>query len=880
MLRLASSRSGLDEAEATARLQRHGVNRFATQRRASAVRLLFGQFANVPILILLLAIAVSASVGHETEAIVIAVIVLFSVLLGFVQEFRTERAVEALHRLAAPTATVVRGGRERTIGADHLVPGDVIRLAAGHRVAADIRLIESWSLRADEAALTGESAPVDKQPLERFAAKKAALGERGNMAFAGTLITYGRGTGVVVATGMDTEFGRIVSLLAEAVPRRTPLQDNLDRVGKTLAVCALAIVAVVCTAGILRGGSAVDLLIFGFAVAVAVVPEALPAVVTISLAIGARRMARRNALIRRLPAVETLGCTSVICSDKTGTLTKDEMTARKLWTHQRLLTLTGIGYEPFGRLICNGETVSPAPAEIALLQAATLASDATLTTAGGGRAGIQGDPTEGALVVAAAKAGLHRAELERRLPRIGEIPFASEARRMTTLHRAEDGRIVACSKGAVEVLLGDCATLLTEHGERPLGEDERVLILEQTHRLAAQALRVLAVATKDPATPADAERGMTLLGLVGMIDPPRPESKDAVEQCQQAGIRVVMITGDHPSTARAVASELGILTTGRLATGAEIDRMPPAEFDHAVEEIDVYARVSPEHKLRVVQALQKQGHVVAVTGDGVNDAPALKQADIGIAMGITGTDASKEAAAMMLTDDNFASIVAAVEEGRGIFDNIKKYLMYLLAANIGEIGLIGCAALIGLPMPLTAVQILYVNLATDGLPALALAVDPPDQGTMRRRPRDPRAGIFTPSVVTLMLAGGLWSMAANLGLFHWAIRQDHLTNEMAMTLVFVALVLTEFCKAFSYRSFDRSILRGPFGNRWLNLAILWELALLLGLIYVPPLRHWFGTYPLGIAEWAVVIGSAFSIVPSLELMKWIVRRHGRKREAF
>lgn len=875
--KLASSRSGLGESEAAARRTQHGANRFAEHHRVSAARLLFGQFANVLIVILLLAIAISAYLGREVEAIVIGVIVLFSVLLGFFQEFRAEKAVEALRELTAPTAVVVRDGVERTMSAELLVPGDLIRLASGNRVAADIRLMESWSLRADESALTGESTPVNKGAVDRIA-DTASLGERTNMAFAGTLITHGRALGIAVATGMDTEFGQVVRLLGKTSPRRTPLQRNLDRVGKTLALLALLIVAVICLMGAIRGGSLVDLLIFGFALAVAVVPEALPAVVTISLAIGARRMVQRNALIRRLPAVETLGCTSVICSDKTGTLTKDEMTARKLWTCQRLLTLTGTGYEPFGRLICNGEAVSPTPTEIALLQGATLASDAVLTTDETGRAGIKGDPTEGALVVAAAKAGLHRLELDSRFPRIGEIPFTSEAKRMTTLHRTEDGQTVAYSKGAVEIIVGSCSALRTAEGEQPLAEEERILILEQAHQLAAQALRVLAVATKQPATVADAEQGMTFLGLIGMIDPPRPESKGAVEHCERAGIRVVMITGDHPSTARAVASEVGILKTGRIVTGAEIDAMPLQEFDRAVGEIDVYARVSPEHKLRIVTALQNQGQVVAMTGDGVNDAPALKQADIGIAMALTGTDVSKEAAAMMLTDDNFASIVAAVEEGRGIFDNIKKYLMYLLAANIGEIGLIGFAALFGLPMPLSAVQILYVNLATDGLPALALAVDPSDKRLMHRPPRDPRSGIFTPSVVILMLAGGIWSMAVNLGLFYWANLQDRLTAEMAMTIVFVALVLTEFCKAYSFRSHDRPISRSPFSNRWLNLAILWEFALLLALVYLPPLQRWFGTFPLGGADWAMVIGSAFSIIPVLELTKWLVCRYSLQRE--
>lgn len=871
LARLDTRLDGLSEAEARRRLEPHGFNEIQETRRVSAVALFLSQFANVLIVILLLAIGLSAYLGHELEAMVIAVIVLFAVILGFVQEYRAERAMEALRQMAAPCAAVIRDGIEKEIPARELVPGDLIRLRTGDRVPADIRLVDAVNLKSDESALTGESVPVEKH-TDAAVPSGADIGERSTTVFAGTLVTYGRGSGVVTETGMNTEFGRIVGLMQKAVPHRTPLQRNLDKAGRVLAVAAVAIVAVIVAQGVLRGESWIQMLVFGIALAVAVVPEALPAVVTISLAIGARKMVKRHALIRRLPAVETLGCTSVICSDKTGTLTKDEMTVRKLWTAERLLTITGTGYEPFGRLICNGEPVSPVPVEQVLLEAAVLASDASLTRTADGRPGIKGDPTEGALVVAAAKAGLMRRDLEHRLPRIGEIPFSSESKRMTTIHRGGDGSTVAYAKGAAEVIVDACSLRATAAGDVPLGEEDRTRILEQAHQLAAQALRVLAVAMKKNAAPDDAERGLSFLGLVGMIDPPRPESKEAVERCERAGIRVVMITGDHPSTARAVAGELGILKTGRLATGTELDAMSPGDFARAAAEVEVYARVSPEHKLRVVEALQKQGHVVAVTGDGVNDAPALKQADIGIAMGIAGTDVSREAAAMMLTDDNFASIVAAVEEGRGIFNNIKKYLMYLLAANIGEIGLIGCAALFALPMPLSAVQILYVNLATDGLPALALALDPNDRSLMRQKPRDPRAGMFTKPVVTLMFAGGLWSMLVNLGLFCWALNQQHQTTEMAMTVVFAALVLTEFFKAYSYRLYDRLILRGPFRNRWLNLAILWELSLLLAVIYAPPLQKLFGTFALTPDDWAVLIGSAFSIVPFLECIKWLLRR--------
>ncbi len=864
---LKVGRRGLDEADAQQRLAEQGFNELVEQERVSVLRLFIAQFANVLTLILLLAIGISAYLGRDTEAIVIAVIVLFSVLLGFFQEFRAEHAVAALRQMTAPTATVIREGIEKTISASLLVTGDLIRLTTGSRVPADVRLLEVKSLQTDEAALTGESTPVGKRDNET-APESAGIGERVNMAFSGTLVTHGRGLGLVVATGMNTEFGQVVRMLGQAAARKTPLQRNLDRVGKILALFALVIVAVICAQGVIRGESLVEMLIFGFALAVAVVPEALPAVVTVSLAIGARRMAARNALIRRLPAVETLGCTSVICADKTGTLTRDEMTVRKVFTGDRLVTLSGTGYEPFGRLICNGESVSPSALEISVLQAATLCSDAELLSSPGGRATIKGDPTEGALIVAAAKIGLKKAELEQRFARIDEIPFTSETKRMTTLHRIDDTHTVAYAKGAAEIILASCAQRMTGQGDVALDDEQRSIILEQAHELADQALRVLAVAQKSDVTIAGAECGMTFLGLVGMIDPPRSESQAAVAMCEQAGIKVVMITGDHPSTARAVAREIGILKTGRLVTGGELEAVDDRDLQHLVGETDVYARVSPQHKLRVVEALQKNGHVVAMTGDGVNDAPALKRADIGIAMGISGTDVSREAAAMILTDDNFASIVAAVEEGRGIFNNIRKYLMYLLAANIGEIGLVGSAALLGLPMPLSAVQILYVNLATDGLPALALALDPNESDLMHRKPRDPLAGIFTRPVVTLMLAGGLWSMLVNLGLFFWAMQQPEHTQPMAMTIVFAALVLTEFFKAYTYRSYDRSIFSRTFSNKWLNMAILWEFGLLLALIYVPLLQQLFGTLPLDAFDWLVIVGAAFSIVPVLEGVKW------------
>ncbi|MBI2948428.1 MAG: cation-translocating P-type ATPase [Verrucomicrobia bacterium] len=868
--RLGSSLHGLTVAEAARRLVEHGPNELQAAHRVSPWGLLGEQFKNVLVVILLVATGLSAFLGHGVEAIVIAVIVLFAVLLGFIQEFRAERAIEALRQMAAPTATVLREGSELEIPARELVPGDVIFLRAGDKVPADARLIEAINLQIEEAALTGESVPVEKHTAA-LDPSDLAVGDRKNMAYAGTASTYGRGRALAVATGMNTEFGKIAGMLQSVETGRTPLQVNLDKVGRTLAWAALVIVSMIVTLGLMRGQPFLEMLIFGVALAVAVVPEALPAVVTISLAIGVQRMAKRHALMRRLPAVETLGSTSVICSDKTGTLTRDEMTVRKVVVAGQLLDVSGAGYEPVGRFSLDGIPVEPSIPLKRLLQAATLASDARIfCDASNGGWDVKGDPTEGALVVAAAKAALPKAELDTEFPRVNEIPFTSETKRMITLHRGPDG-VIACCKGAPEVVLDSCTRRMTENGDAALDAAAKAQILESARLLASEALRVLAVASKPDATLATAERDLTFLGLVGMIDPPRPEAKAAVQTCATAGIRVLMITGDHPLTAQAIARELGILKKGRVVTGAELEAMSDAELERDVDSIEVFARVSPSHKLRVVTALQKRGHLAAMTGDGVNDAPALKKADIGIAMGITGTDVTKEAAAMTLTDDNFASIVAAVEEGRGLFSNIKKYLMYLLSSNIGEIGLMTAATLAGVPLPLSAVQILYVNLATDGLPALALALDPPEGDLMRRQPRDPRKGIFTRPVVMLMLAGGLWSMVINFGVFLWVLSSGRSLQE-AMTLTFVTLVLTEFIKAYNFRSDRHSVFRRPFANKWLNLAIGWELLLLVAVVHVPFLERAFGTFNLPLADWAIAITLALSISPVLELAKWMARR--------
>ncbi len=755
-----------------------------------------------------------------------------------------------------------------------MVPGDVVILHTGDRIPADGRLIESVNLQIEEAALTGESVPVEKHTAP-LGSEDMPVGDRKNMVYAGTAATYGRGRALIVATGMHTEFGKIAQLLQTVETGKTPLQQNLDKVGSMLARAALVVVTIIVALGLLRGQPFIEMLIFGIALAVAVVPEALPAVVTISLAIGVQKMVKRNALIRRLPAVETLGSTSVICSDKTGTLTKDEMTVRKIFVAGQVFDVSGSGYAPEGHFSTNGGTKAEPNDELKqMLTAATLASDARLVKNGDNGSvsdwDIKGDPTEGALVVAAAKAGLKKEALDTSYPRVQEIPFTSESKRMTTLHKNGKGT-VAYTKGAPEIILENCDSILTPSGVKKLDDATRAQVLDTAQSFASNALRVLAIASKPDAVLESAQRGMTFLGLAGMIDPPRPEAKEAIAICEEAGIRPVMITGDHPITAQAVARELGLLKNGRVVTGAELDDISDEDFKRQVETIDVYARVSPAHKLRVVTALQANEHIVAMTGDGVNDAPALKKADIGIAMGITGTDVTKEAAAMTLLDDNFASIVAAVEEGRGVFGNIKKYLMFLLSSNIGEITLMAGASLVGMPLPLTAVQILYVNLATDGLPALALAVDPPDSDIMRLKPRDPRTGIFTRPMMTILGVAGLWSGIINLSLFSWALNSGRSVSE-AMTMTFVSLILIQFFKAYNHRSEHRSVFERIFRNKWLNLAIVWEVIMLLAIIYLPFLHDAIGTYYLPLVDWLIVILLASTITPVLEVTKWMVRR--------
>ncbi len=872
--------NGLSQEEAKRRLAEFGPNELVEKHKISPWAIFLEQFKDFLIIILLIATILSGILGEVADAIVIFIIVLFAAGLGFVQEYRAERAMEALKRMASPTATVIRNGEEFEIPSRELVPGDIVLLQTGDRISADARVIESVNLKSSEAQLTGESEPVDKTDVPLV--EEAGLGDRKNMVYMGTTVAYGRGTGVVTATGMATEFGKIAAMLQEVEEEETPLQVNLDQTGKGIAAAALTLTFVLGVVGIFRGHTIVEMFIWAVSLAVAAVPEALPAVVTISLAIGVQRMVKRHALVRKLPAVETLGCTTVICSDKTGTLTQDQMTVRQIYTNDRLVEVTGVGYEPKGNFLYGNQPIE-ALKDVhveTLLRIGNLCNDSHLHfESGEGRWQIKGDPTEGALVVAAAKAGMEHESERRRFLRISEIPFSSESKMMATVHRMDGDRQVAYSKGAPEIIIDLSRQIFRSGTASELTGNERSKLLGMAQSMAGQGLRVLGLAYKPVSGAGEApDRELVFVGLVGMIDPPREEVKEAIKLCQKAGIRSVMITGDHKLTAVAIARELGLMKDGLALIGTDLDKLSERGFEEIIEKIDVYARVSPAHKLRVVEALTNKGHVVAMTGDGVNDAPALKKADIGIAMGITGTDVSKEAADMVLTDDNFASIVAAVEEGRGLYDNIKKYLMYLLSANLGEILLMAGAILFGNffgfggTLPLIAIQILWVNLATDGLPAIALAADPAAPDIMERRPRPRGETIFTRPVVGLMVLGGIWIAVVTSFVFSWALRDGKATTE-AQGLAFMTLILFEFFAAFSFRSDRLSLLKvGVFKNWWLVGAVLVSFLMTLPLLYVPFLQNVFHTYPLSGSDWGIIVAASLTIIPVLELGKLVIRR--------
>lgn len=882
---------GLTTSEAARRLAETGPNQLIDHGVKSPWRILGEQLTALMVVILLAAAAVSAAIGDWKDAVAILGIVVLNAVLGFVQEFRAERALAALKKLAAPVVKVRRDGVVREMSASQLVPGDLVLLEAGGAVPADCRLLEAVNLRLQEAALTGESEPVDKDAV-LSAAPDAPVGDRRNMAYLGTAVSAGRGSGVVVATGMSTELGRIAKLIQGVGREATPLQRRLTGLGRGLAVVVLVLALAVLGLGLARGEPLTLMLMTAVSVAVAAVPEALPAVVTITLALGAQRMLQRRALIRKLPAVETLGSVTVICSDKTGTLTQNRMTVTCLEASGQRIGLHGPpgSSDLVGR---NSQAYTPPPDTALLLAGLTLCNDAELSPTGDGLP--LGDPTETALLVAAARWGLFRKELECQLPRIAEVPFDSERKRMTTIHRltpvarpTEDlaarpdwERIgggsagLAFTKGAVDGLLQRSAALWRGGRPEPLTPALRQQVAASAEEMAASGVRVLGLAFRQlPTLPANAsadlEQELTFVGLVGMMDPPRTEVKDAVATCVAAGIRPLMITGDHPLTARAVAAQLGIDVRGEMVTGQQLAALSAEELKTRTAEVAVYARVSPEHKLRIVQSLQDQGHVVAMTGDGVNDAPALKKADIGVAMGVTGTDVAKEAADIVLLDDNFATIVAAVEEGRVIFDNIRKYIKHTLTGNSGALWVMLLAPLAGLPLPLLPLQLLWVNLVCDGLPSVALGLEPAERRTMRRRPYHPAESIFSRGVgrhiawVGLLL--GLLLLA--VGYYGWT------TGHPAwQTLVLVALVFARLAHVLGIRSGQDSLFHaGLFSNRTLLGAVLLTVLLQMALVYLPPLQRVFQTGPLGLVDVALCLAVAAVVFAAVELEKLLQRR--------
>ena len=898
---------GLSQAEAKVRLALYGKNEVTADKPVPSWKKLLAQLTDVLVILLLLATAISAALwlyeresALPYEAITIFAIVLLNAVMGYIQESRAEFAVAALRQVSAAHAHVVRDGDQRAIPAIQVVPGDIIVVTEGDTIPADARLIQSTLLQTAEAALTGESLPSAKNTAPIYG--ETGIGDRDNMIFSGTNATYGHGRAVVVATAMHTEMGSIARLLKEVPDETTPLQKELDRVGKVLGSIVMIIAAVMIATIILvehvTGFSAIfEVLVLGVALAVAAVPEGLPAVVTVVLSIGVQRMARRNAIIRHLAAVETLGSANVIASDKTGTLTKNEMTVRVVVTASGRVELEGAGYAPKGevRRARGGEIEGDLGLELdRVLAAADRANNAVLHQKDG-RWVVQGDPTEGALVVAARKAGLKAETLEARFERIGEIPFSAERKMMSTIHTdaEEQDRLIVFTKGAPDILLSRCSQELVGERRRPLNSERRHEILGINDELASHALRTLGVGFRTIAADVEAQQfdssvecDLVFAGLIGMIDPPREEANVSVARAKGAGIRLLMITGDHPKTAQVIARALGIVQDGRAVTGAELETMSDDSLVRIVKDASVYARVNPEHKLRIVKALRQAGAVVAMTGDGVNDAPALKTADIGIAMGITGTDVSKQAADMILADDNFSSIVAAVEEGRAIFSNIRKFLRYLLSSNIGEVmtvffGVI-LAKVIGLRavdnavvLPLLATQLLWVNLVTDGAPAIALGVDPPDSNVMKRPPRPLGEGVITGRmwlgiffVGAVVAAGTLFVLDASLpgGLIEGSGNMKY-----AQTMAFTTLVIFQLFNVLNARSDEETAFRGIFRNHWAWLAIALSLGLQAAVIYVPFLQHAFSTSSLTFGDWVFCTSVASSVLWLRELSKMFTR---------
>ena len=887
MSTLQTSEKGLSDEETKRRLQEFGPNELVKRGGVSVFQIFLGQFKDVFVIMLLIAIGISVLVQETVDALTISAIVVLNSVVGFVQEYRSEKAMEAMKKMTAPKARLMRDGKEVMVSAKEVVPGDIALLEAGDRIPADGRLIKVVDLKTNEAVLTGESTPVGKET--NVVDKDTPVADRKNMVFMATHVIYGRGKAVITSTGMSTEFGKIAEMVQAVEEEETPLKQKLTRFAKKLGILIVAICALIFVFELLREATAeniAEVFMTAVALAVSAVPEGLPAVVTITLALGARELAKRNAIIRRLSSAETLGATTVICSDKTGTLTKGEMTVRRIYVNGQTVEVTGVGYEAKGDFLINGARLNPeGDADLALLlRIGTLCSNAHYD----GQK-ILGDPTEGALIVVAAKAGMVKEEIESKYPRVREIPFTSERKRMTTVHHTSDGRLFAYVKGAPEIILERCTRILKNAQPTKLTGRKRKKILEMNEQMASEALRVLGMAYKELTDDAlkdfdeeSIENDLVFVGLMGMIDPPREEAREANRLCEQAGIKTVMITGDHKLTAMAIAKELGMLKSDLALTGAELDKISDEEFEKIVENVSVYARVSPEHKIRIVKALKKKGHIVAMTGDGVNDAPALKYADIGVAMGITGTDVTREAADMVLADDNFATIVSAVEGGRSIYDNIRKFAFFLMRCNFDELFVIATFALIGLRtpdgrviLPLTAGMILWINLVTDGAPAVALSADPPAEDVMKRPPRDPKEGILYGRFASIV-ASLLTQFIGTVGVFCISYFVWGKSLEEAQTMAFIQATMRELVIVWNCRSEKHNAFKvGFLSNKFLVVAVIGAALLTVSLCYVPVFQFMFHTYPLTLTDWALVLPvslSGFLMLPEIfygrKILRW------------
>lgn len=879
---LESTLRGLNQKEVERRLEEFGPNEIREKKRTTALNIFLGQFKSIFVIMLIVAAVASGLIDLYFEqktpidAFVISAIVVLNSAVGFAQEYRSEKAMEAMKKLTAPKARVKRDGKETIITARDVVPGDIILLEAGDRVPADARLIETADLGTDEAVLTGESTPVEK--ASSVLRVGTPIADRKNMVFMATHSIYGRGKAVVTVTGMNTEFGKVAAMVQATPDEETPLKLKLERFSKKLAI----IISIVCVAIFLiqglRGQPLVESFMISVALVVSAVPEGLPAIVTVTLALGSRDLAKRNAVVRRLTSVETLGSTTVICSDKTGTLTKGEMTVREIYVNSQTIEVTGVGYERKGEFLRFDIQINAKedPYLQLLLRIGTLCNNASYDGQG-----IIGDPTEGALIVAGTKAGIWRDEIEKLYPRVGEISFSSERKRMTTVHRTPEGELVAYAKGAPEVILQLCDHIHEDSRAKKLSTRKKQQILKANEKMAGKALRVLGVACKTlPNTLKDfkeetVENHLTFMGLVGMIDPPREEAKEANQLCEKAGIKTVMITGDHKLTAVAVAKEIGTLRSCRVLTGVELDGLSDGKFEEIVEDVVVYARVSPEHKIRIVRALKRKGHIVAMTGDGVNDAPALKQADIGVAMGIAGTDVSREASDMVLADDNFATIVNAIEGGRIIYDNIRKFAFFLMRCNFDELLVIATFAFAGLPVPLLPAMILWINLVTDGGPALALSFDPPTEDVMQRPPRNPEEGILH-GRIALIIVSFLTQFIGTAFVFSLEYFVLNGSLEKARTMAFMQVAVRETLIVWNCRSEKHNAFKvGFLSNKLLLLSVVASLLLTASLLYVPFLQVMFRVVPLGVSDWIIVslvASSGFLVVPEIfagrKVLRW------------